>query len=319
MGFAWSNRPCYSAAAVGSHGLPRGCLGGRIAQLVEQLTLNQRVVGSNPTAPTNNPGISRIYQRPRWLPAWHPDDVHTPLCLERRRAAGYGPHRIPGAPPEETQTSASAPLPVTVTERSWPRACRGRSRSVDARRRLRRARHLPPGFAVALLSAADSPTNWRWRWPAVQGRCAPGRDPGHRFIARRRAGLSRPRCGTAAASTGPKGWRDPYAEPVRTLALTPAIRAGQQAGCPDHVQESLQWAVDRGELRHAPDQERALELRAAPLCCLQSSAIMTFSCVTSSSPLTPFSRPYPEAFTPPQGRRASMSPKPLTQTAPVRI
>jgi hypothetical protein len=27
---------------------------GRIAQLVEQLTLNQRVVGSNPTAPTNN-------------------------------------------------------------------------------------------------------------------------------------------------------------------------------------------------------------------------------------------------------------------------
>ena len=26
---------------------------GRIAQLVEQLTLNQRVVGSNPTAPTN--------------------------------------------------------------------------------------------------------------------------------------------------------------------------------------------------------------------------------------------------------------------------
>ncbi len=28
-------------------------LGGRIAQLVEQLTLNQRVVGSSPTAPTN--------------------------------------------------------------------------------------------------------------------------------------------------------------------------------------------------------------------------------------------------------------------------
>jgi hypothetical protein len=27
---------------------------GRIAQLVEQLTLNQRVVGSNPTAPTND-------------------------------------------------------------------------------------------------------------------------------------------------------------------------------------------------------------------------------------------------------------------------
>jgi hypothetical protein len=27
---------------------------GRIAQVVEQLTLNQRVVGSSPTAPTNN-------------------------------------------------------------------------------------------------------------------------------------------------------------------------------------------------------------------------------------------------------------------------
>ncbi len=28
---------------------------GRIAQLVEQLTLNQRVVGSSPTAPTSKP------------------------------------------------------------------------------------------------------------------------------------------------------------------------------------------------------------------------------------------------------------------------
>ena len=27
---------------------------GRIAQVVEQLTLNQRVVGSSPTAPTND-------------------------------------------------------------------------------------------------------------------------------------------------------------------------------------------------------------------------------------------------------------------------
>jgi hypothetical protein len=35
--------------ADGSHSL--GC-DGRIAQLVEQLTLNQRVVGSRPTAPT---------------------------------------------------------------------------------------------------------------------------------------------------------------------------------------------------------------------------------------------------------------------------
>ena len=31
---------------------------GRIAQVVEQLTLNQRVVGSNPTAPTNKTGPS---------------------------------------------------------------------------------------------------------------------------------------------------------------------------------------------------------------------------------------------------------------------
>jgi phosphoketolase len=36
---------------------PRWC--GRIAQLVEQLTLNQRVVGSNPTAPTNDFNILR--------------------------------------------------------------------------------------------------------------------------------------------------------------------------------------------------------------------------------------------------------------------
>ena len=32
---------------------PKDC-DGRLAQLVEQLTLNQRVVGSNPTAPTND-------------------------------------------------------------------------------------------------------------------------------------------------------------------------------------------------------------------------------------------------------------------------
>jgi hypothetical protein len=32
---------------------PLGPLAGRIAQVVEQLTLNQRVVGSSPTAPTN--------------------------------------------------------------------------------------------------------------------------------------------------------------------------------------------------------------------------------------------------------------------------
>ena len=32
--------------------LPRLCFDGRIAQLVEQLTLNQRVLGSSPSAPT---------------------------------------------------------------------------------------------------------------------------------------------------------------------------------------------------------------------------------------------------------------------------
>jgi hypothetical protein len=34
-------------------GAIRPSQGGRIAQVVEQLTLNQRVVGSSPTAPTN--------------------------------------------------------------------------------------------------------------------------------------------------------------------------------------------------------------------------------------------------------------------------
>ncbi len=37
-----------------SRGATRPSQGGRIAQVVEQLTLNQRVVGSSPTAPTNN-------------------------------------------------------------------------------------------------------------------------------------------------------------------------------------------------------------------------------------------------------------------------
>ena len=42
-------------------GTPRDRQSGRIAQLVEQLTLNQRVVGSNPTAPTIYPDISKGY------------------------------------------------------------------------------------------------------------------------------------------------------------------------------------------------------------------------------------------------------------------
>ncbi len=51
----------YSAA----NGLPRGrpyaFKGGRIAQVVEQLTLNQRVVGSSPTAPTKE--INNLKQK----------------------------------------------------------------------------------------------------------------------------------------------------------------------------------------------------------------------------------------------------------------
>ena len=49
-----------SARASGKGAIPTGrCLkrsrpNGRIAQVVEQLTLNQRVVGSSPTAPTNS-------------------------------------------------------------------------------------------------------------------------------------------------------------------------------------------------------------------------------------------------------------------------
>ena len=35
---------------------------GRIAQVVEQLTLNQRVVGSSPTAPTNKSMTCEIWQ-----------------------------------------------------------------------------------------------------------------------------------------------------------------------------------------------------------------------------------------------------------------
>ena len=50
---------------------PRWC--GRLAQLVEQLTLNQRAVGSNPTAPTNeyhrHPAIE-ISLAKGWLRRW---------------------------------------------------------------------------------------------------------------------------------------------------------------------------------------------------------------------------------------------------------
>ena len=42
-----------SGKLLSLYGIPSDGKCGRIAQLVEQLTLNQRVVGSNPTAPTN--------------------------------------------------------------------------------------------------------------------------------------------------------------------------------------------------------------------------------------------------------------------------
>ena len=44
-----------------------------VAQLAEQLTLNQRVVGSNPTAPTNK--ISSLWIRQRKLPFLCPPGV----------------------------------------------------------------------------------------------------------------------------------------------------------------------------------------------------------------------------------------------------
>ena len=47
---------CNPGRACYRPGNPRGRAGGRIAQLVEQLTLNQRAVGSSPTAPTSNIG-----------------------------------------------------------------------------------------------------------------------------------------------------------------------------------------------------------------------------------------------------------------------
>src|SRR5262245_38916739 len=45
-----------------------GLCAGRIAQLVEQLTLNQRVPGSSPGAPTNNPNSDAAFEAPRFRP-----------------------------------------------------------------------------------------------------------------------------------------------------------------------------------------------------------------------------------------------------------
>lgn len=47
---------------------------GRIAQLVEQLTLNQRVLGSSPSAPTNRYFLkSAIFLRPQPIPIVYRD------------------------------------------------------------------------------------------------------------------------------------------------------------------------------------------------------------------------------------------------------
>ncbi len=42
---------------------PKHVAGGRLAQLVEQLTLNQRVAGSNPASPTNLFNDLRLRQK----------------------------------------------------------------------------------------------------------------------------------------------------------------------------------------------------------------------------------------------------------------
>ena len=63
---------------------PRFRPGGRLAQLVEQLTLNQRVVGSNPTAPTIFSKLLRESRRflrpgvPRYSPEMTPELLRNP-------------------------------------------------------------------------------------------------------------------------------------------------------------------------------------------------------------------------------------------------
>ena len=50
------------------HGAERPSWDGRIAQVVEQLTLNQRVVGSSPTAPTKDfKGLDQVLSECSWL------------------------------------------------------------------------------------------------------------------------------------------------------------------------------------------------------------------------------------------------------------
>jgi hypothetical protein len=63
---------------------------GRIAQSVEQLTLNQRAVGSSPTAPTNTfndlDGIC-VALKALWVTSWK--NYHLSVYLARRSHAEF--------------------------------------------------------------------------------------------------------------------------------------------------------------------------------------------------------------------------------------
>ena len=59
-GIALLHDPASAASPAGRHS-------GRIAQLVEQLTLNQRVLGSSPSAPTTTIPMQRRFGRCRLL------------------------------------------------------------------------------------------------------------------------------------------------------------------------------------------------------------------------------------------------------------
>src|SRR6516225_849053 len=82
---------------------PRGGHFGRIAQLVEQLTLNQRVPGSSPGAPTNKQAKSisygsRALSKHREAP--RPHSVSAPCPQKARRCVlrARGSHPTPGLP-----------------------------------------------------------------------------------------------------------------------------------------------------------------------------------------------------------------------------
>ena len=90
---------------------------GRIAQLVEQLTLNQRAVGSSPTAPTKH---SRGYGRP----AKFPGNVSAP-CRDAVRGVGVG--QLAGTDVAPTARRQHGP------DRMGRRSGRGRARQLRNR------------------------------------------------------------------------------------------------------------------------------------------------------------------------------------------